>query len=269
VSDLTGKVVLVSGTAGGQGRAAAVAFAQAGAHVIGCDVRTDGAAETVAIVTAAGGSMRSLQPLDPSEPDQAERWVQFAVDAFGGIDVVYNNAGSMRARGAFADSTFEDWNLTLRYELTMAYVVTKAAWPVLIARGGGVIISTASISGHQELPPLRSAAHGATKAGIIALTRMFAAEGAEHNIRAISISPGLVRSPATEAFWTGDAAMQKIGAGMLAKIPLGRAADCAEIASVAVFLASPGAAYINATDILVDGGMIGVSVAHFPQEVSV
>ena len=149
MSDLTGKIVLISGTAGGQGRAAAVAFAQAGAHVVGCDVREEGAAETAAIVTASGGSMRSLQPLDPSEPDQAERWVQFALDAFGGIDVVYNNAGSMRARGPFADSTLEDWNLTLRYELTMAYVVAKAAWPALIARGGGVILSTASISGHQ------------------------------------------------------------------------------------------------------------------------
>lgn len=262
VRSLEGKVALISGTAGGQGRAAAIAFAAAGARVVGCDVKVDEAKETVALVEAAGGEMRSLQPLDSSDPEQADAWVREAVQAYGGVDVLYNNAGSHRTRGPFAESALEDWEATLRFELTIAYVSTKAAWPHLIARGGGVIISTGSISGYQELPPLRTAAHGATKAGIIALTRMFAAEGAEHNIRAISISPGIVRSPVTERFWTGDEAARAAGAAMVAKIPLGRAAECSEIASVAVFLASPGAAYINATDIVVDGGLLGVSTHH-------
>lgn len=257
--ELAGKVVLISGTGSGQGRAAALAFAKAGAKVVGCDVNVQGAEETMSLVRAAGGEMLLLHPADVTEPEVAARWVTMAVDAYGGIDVLYNNAGSLRARGPFAKSTLEEWNLTLRYELTIVYVPTMAVWPHLIARGGGLVINTGSISGHTEILPLRSAAHGATKAGVIGFTRMLAAEGAPHRIRSVSISPGVIRSGATERYWTGDAAGRAVGAGMIAKIPMQRHGECEEIATVAVFLASPGASYINGTDILVDGGMVGVS----------
>ncbi|HZT50649.1 MAG TPA: SDR family NAD(P)-dependent oxidoreductase [Stellaceae bacterium] len=256
---LDGKVVLISGTAGGQGRAAALAFAKEGARVFGCDVKAAEAEETVALVRAAGGEMRSLQPLDVSDLDNAKRWAKAASDAWGGIDVLYNNAGSLCARGPFASSTLEEWNLTVRYELTILYTSTIAAWPYLVARGGGLVISTASMSGHREMMPLRTAAHGACKAGVMGFTRMLAAEGAPHKIRAVSISPGLIRSPATERFWSGDDEQQATGAGMVAKIPMGRYGLPEEIANVAVFLATAEASFINGTDILVDGGMTGVS----------
>jgi meso-butanediol dehydrogenase/(S,S)-butanediol dehydrogenase/diacetyl reductase len=122
---LDGKVVLVSGTAGGQGRAAALAFAAAGARVVGCDVKVHEAEETVALVKAAGGDMRSLQPLDPSDPKQAEAWVHEATAAYKGVDVLYNNAGSHRTHGPFSESSLEDWYATLRFELTIAYVSTR------------------------------------------------------------------------------------------------------------------------------------------------
>lgn len=253
---LKDKVVLISGTAGGQGRAAALAFAREGAKVFGCDVKVAEAEETVRMVTAAGGIMHSIQPLDLSEPDNAEAWAKAAHEMWGGIDVLYNNAGSLRAKGPFANSTIEEWDQTIRFELTMPYVTTLAVWPYLVARGGGLILSTASISGHLEFLPLRTAAHGAAKAGVMGLTRMFAAEGSAHNIRAISISPGLIKSPATERFWADeDERMTAIGEGITANIPMGRPGECEEIASVAVFLASSGASYINGTDILVDGGV--------------
>jgi len=262
---LRDKVVLISGTAGGQGRAAALAFARAGARVMGCDVKREGAEETVALVKRQGGEMRSIQPLDLSELENAELWVKAAFEAFGGIDILYNNAGSLRARGPFASSTVEEWNLTLRYELTIVYVCALAAWPYLVRRGGGLIINTASMSGHHEFLPLRTAAHGAAKAGVMGLTRMLAAEGAPHKIRAVSISPGLIKSPATERFWSGvDPRQTAIGEGLTAKIPMGRPGACEEIASVAVFLASSAASYINATDIAVDGGIMGVSYSPLP-----
>ena len=256
---LEGKVALITGTAGGQGRAAALAFARAGAKVFGCDVKADEAEETVALVAREGGEMKSLHPLDASDYDNAKRWAKAARDAWGGIDVLYNNAGSLRAKGPFAASTMEDWDLTIRYELTIVYACSHAVWPYLVARGGGLILNTASMSGHREFLPLRSAAHGATKAGVMGFTRMLAAEGAPYRIRANSISPGLIRSPATERFWSGDQEQRAIGAGLVAKIALGRYGLPEEIANVAVFLASPEAAYINGADILVDGGMTGVS----------
>jgi NAD(P)-dependent dehydrogenase (short-subunit alcohol dehydrogenase family) len=256
VDGLKDKVVLISGTAGGLGRAAAVAFAREGAKVLGSDVKTAEAEETVELVERAGGTMRSIQPLDLSDFENAKTWAKAAFDTWGGIDVLYNNAGSLRARGPFAESTIEEWELTVRYELTMPYMCALAVWPYLVARGGGLILSTASISGHVELLPLRTAAHGACKAGVMGLTRMLAAEGAPHNIRAISISPGLIKSPATARFWSGeDPRMTEIGEGITSHIPMGRPGECEEIAEVAVFLASSGASYINGTDILVDGGI--------------
>ena len=252
---LKDKVVLISGTAGGQGRAAALAFAREGANVLGCDIKTAEAEETVRMVTKEGGTMRSIQPLDLSDFDNAKSWAKVADDTWGGIDVLYNNAGSLRARVPFANSTIEEWNQTVQFELTMPYVTTLAVWPYLVARGGGLILNTASISGHLELLPLRTAAHGTCKAGMMGLTRMMAAEGAAHNIRAISISPGLIKSPATERFWSGDERMTEIREGIVSHIPMGRTGECEEIASVAVFLASSGASYINGTDILVDGGI--------------
>jgi NAD(P)-dependent dehydrogenase (short-subunit alcohol dehydrogenase family) len=136
-----------------------------------------------------------------------------------------------------------------------------------VARGGGLILNTASIAGHLELLPLRSAAHGACKAGVMGLTRMLAAEGAPHNIRAISISPGLIKSPATERFWSGeDSRMTEIGEGITSHIPMGRAGECEEIAELAVFLASPGASYINGTDILADGGIRATTFSRIGQD---
>jgi NAD(P)-dependent dehydrogenase (short-subunit alcohol dehydrogenase family) len=253
---LRDKVVLISGTAGGQGRAAALAFAREGAKVFGCDIKADEAEETVRLVARAGGAMRSMHPLDLSEFENAKAWAKAASDIFGGIDVLYNNAGALRALGPFGSSTVEAWDLTVRYELTMPFVTTLAVWPYLVARGGGLILNTASISGHLEFLPLRTAAHGATKAGVMGLTRMLAAEGAPYKIRAVSISPGIIKSPATRRFWTGEDERQtEIGEGLVANVPMGRAGECEEIASVAVFLASSGATYINGADILVDGGV--------------
>jgi NAD(P)-dependent dehydrogenase (short-subunit alcohol dehydrogenase family) len=258
MGQLDGKVALISGTAGGQGRAAAQAFAAAGALVYGCDVNAEGAAETLEMVTRAGGTMRSLAPLDPSQAAHAERWARAAADEFGGIDILYNNAGSLRAFGPFETSTLEDWDLTIRYELTIVYVSTKAVWPYLVQRGGGVIVNTASSAAHVETPPFRSCAHGAAKAGVVALTRMLAAEGRNHNIRANSISPGLIRVPATRSFEHED---KDLGDFLISKIPMGRMGEPDEMAQIGLFLASPASSFVNGADLVADGGMIAVNMA--------
>ena len=216
------------------------------------------------MVRREGGIIESLAPLDPSDPVDADRWAKATVEAFGGIDILYNNGASLRAFGPFAESTMEQWEGTLRYELTIVYTSTKAVWPYLIDRGGGVIISTASLSAHVELPPFRSAAHGACKAGVIALARMFAAEGRGHNIRSNSISPGLINAPVTASYHAED---KIVGDILVGKIPMGRMGEPEEVAAVALFLASPGGSYVNGADFIVDGGMYGVN--NVAQEVKV
>ena len=250
------KVVLISGTGGSQGRVAALAFAKEGAKVVGCDLNSEARAEeTRRMVLDAGGDMASLAPLDVADPAQAERWVDLAVERYGGVDVLYNNAGALRLSG-MADGTLEDWDYTLRNELTVSFVAAKAAWPHLVARGGGVILNVSSIAGHREITHIPSLSHGVANAGLQALTRMLAGQGLAHGIRSVSISPGFVRirhAPGAFADPGSDAYRQAVR-----PFPMGRPAEPEEIVSVALFLASDEASYINGVDIAVDGGMSGL-----------
>lgn len=256
---LDGKIALITGTAAGQGRAAAIAFAAEGAKVFGCDILSEESEETIRLVKAQSGEMRSLHPCDVSDFEQAKTWVAAAIEAYGSIDILYNNAGALHSRSRFGESTIADWDLTVRYELSIVYVATLAAWPHLERQNHGVIINTASASGHVETHPLHSSAHGATKAGVMALTRALASEGARSNIRAVSISPGPIERPATPGSAPRDAGRQRALDTLLNKIPAGRFGLPDDVAKLAVFLASDEAAYINGTDIRVDGGLTAIS----------
>lgn len=259
---LDGKVALISGAGGGQGRAAALIFAREGAKIVGCDVNVQGSEETLRLVAEAGGDMISVHPCDASDPDAAAGWVESAAARFGGVDILYNNAGAVRSRGAFGETTLEGWNETLRFELTIVYVCTKAAWP-LLTRRGGIILNVGSIVAHRETFPSRSTAHSAAKAGVLGLTRSLAAEGAPYGVRALSISPGLIRSPTTEHYWGSDRREIAKRNAFLAKIPLGRAGLCEEVAEVAAFLASGRASYVNGADLMIDGGLNATSYGDY------
>jgi NAD(P)-dependent dehydrogenase (short-subunit alcohol dehydrogenase family) len=250
VGRLDGKIALITGTAGGQGRAAAALFAREGAKVVGCDVLEAEAAETVELVRAAGGEMVSMAPADISTVEGATVWVEEAVSAFGGVDVLYNNASSPRV-GPFEDLSPDDWYYTIRNELDLIYTVTKAAWPHLIARGESVIVNTASVSAYRGAAFAPQAAHGAAKGGVLAITRHLAASGAPHGIRANSISPGLIITAQTRGFLEDPVHPMN---DMARNHPLGRLGEPEDVARVALFLASDDARYLNAIDIVVDGG---------------
>jgi NAD(P)-dependent dehydrogenase (short-subunit alcohol dehydrogenase family) len=143
---LANKVALISGTAGGQGRRAALHFAAEGAKVVGCDVKEVEALETVEIVTAAGGEMVSLQPIDLTDEDSVKAWIDFAVDAYGDFDILYNNAAVAKA-AALEDLRREDWDWNIANEVTLVFLAVKHAVPVFERRGGGVIINVGSIAG--------------------------------------------------------------------------------------------------------------------------
>ncbi len=227
---LAGKVCFITGTAGGQGAAAAELFAAEGPTVVGCDIKTDG--------------------IDLADPAQAAAWVERGVASEGPIDVLYNNASATRV-GPFDELTWDDWQFVLRNELDLLYTVTKAAWPHLKAAGGAVVINTASVSAWRDAAFTEQAAHGAAKGGVLSLTRHLAASGAPHRIRANSISPGLIVTPHIAEFFEDPSHPMH---AMKRSHPLGRLGEPIDVARVALFLASEDAAYLNAVDIVVDGG---------------
>jgi NAD(P)-dependent dehydrogenase (short-subunit alcohol dehydrogenase family) len=252
---LDGKVVLITGTARGMGRASALVFAREGARVVGCDLDLDGADETVALVRADGGEMTSTAPVDLGDLDATRAWVDAAAASHSGIDVLFNNASSPRV-GPFAEMTPDDWHYTIRNELHLVYYATAAAWPHLIARGGGLVINTASIAATRGAAFFQQAAHGAAKGGVLAFTYHVAAAGAPHRIRANAILPGMIRTPSTEfLFETEDSP----GSTLAAANPLGRVGEAEDVAKLAAFLASDDAWYINAAAIPVDGGQAAIT----------
>ncbi len=244
---LEGKVALISGTGGGQGRAAALRFAADGAIVVGCDVSGAADAETARLVTEAGGTMTTMV-CDLGDPAEAQAWIDRAVSDHSRIDVVYNNASAARF-GSIADLSIEDWRFTIRNELDLVFLTTKFAWPHL-AKRGGAIVNVASTAGWQGSRGNGTIAHNATKGGVIAMTRQMALEGAPLGIRANSISPGFIITPGTRAFAENPA----VRAQLTNSIPLGRPGEPEDVVGMAAFLASDEAAFITGTDIIIDGG---------------
>jgi len=247
---LDGKVALITGTAGGQGRVAALAFTREGAKVVGCDINAGGNRDTVDLARQAGGEMTGIAPVDLTSPREAQRLVEDAAAAYDGLDIVYNNA-AIQYFGPMPDFSVEDWRKTIAGELDLPFFVSKYAWPHLVRRGGGVIVNIASVAGliAGRVPPM--VAHCAANAGVVAMTRQFALEGAPHRIRAVAISPGPILTPASDRDLGDDQAMR---AAITDKTLLKRFGEPAEVVELAAFLASDRAAYITGADFPVDGG---------------
>ena len=248
---LEGKVALITGTGSGQGRAAALKFLQEGALVVGCDISQATSEETVALVEKAGFEMTAMAPVDLGDPDQAREWVEAGAAVHGRIDIVYNNASGPRF-APLPEMSVDLWREGIRNELDLVFYVTKFAWPYLAERGG-VVINTGSTSAWISTPNLGFAAHCAAKGGVVALTRVIADDGAQYGIRAVSISPGPVRSPELERNFLNKVpgAEQMVLSQLLSK----RIGEPEDVAAFAAFIASDEAAYITGVDLIIDGGM--------------
>lgn len=248
---LAGKVAIITGGASGIGRATCKRFAAEGASVVAFD-RAPEVEETAKAIREAGGQAIALVGDAGSEPDVAGA-VERAVSEFGRLDVFYANAGiSGLAPGGIFDATPEIWAETLRINLIGPFLAIKHAAPAIEASGGGAIICTASAAG------LRSGAgpahYSASKAGVINLVQTAAQQVAGRNIRINAICPGLIETGMTKFAY--DAAREAGKGDRIGSLnPLLRGGEPEEIASVALFLASDDASYVNGQAIVVDGGL--------------
>ncbi len=249
---LEGKVALITGTADGQGRAAALAFAREGARVVGCDLKTGLAEETVAMVRRAGGQMVSMQPLNLNDETTVQGWIDFAVGHFGDFDILYNNASGVRG-GTIESLTRADWDFNLANEITILFLAIKHALPVFKRRGGGVILNTGSVAGMVGAAMPGNIAgnfvHNVSKGAVLRMTVHLAVELSPWNIRVNAISPGLIDTPATRP-------LLDVGGSepFLRSLLIKRAGQSEDIARAAVFLCSDEADYITGVNLPVDGG---------------
>jgi NAD(P)-dependent dehydrogenase (short-subunit alcohol dehydrogenase family) len=248
---LEGKVVLLTGIGGGMGRVTARLFASEGAVVVGCDLNSESAAETVRLVEADGWSMSSSAPVDLSSRADVERWIEAAVAEHGRVDVLYNNA-SLPRFAPFAEQPDEDYLFTINNELHLVWRACQIAWPYLAASGGAIVNigSSAGLLGVRALP---QAAHAAAKGAVLALTRQLAAEGVADRIRVNSISPGVMATPPIVAMFEefGEHAPVR---PVIERTINGKAGDPVEVAYAGLYLASDEARWVTGANLVVDGG---------------
>jgi NAD(P)-dependent dehydrogenase (short-subunit alcohol dehydrogenase family) len=244
-SGLEGKVVVVTGAAGGIARSTAVAFGREGARLVLVDVDEPGLKSVTEELEAAGTAVTPVAA-DVTTAEGAERVVGHTVDRFAALDVLANVVGGSRPGRTVVDVSRSDWDAALAFNLTSTFLMCHFAIPVM-RQGGGAIVNVASGAGLHGMP--RNPAYCAAKAGVVGLTKALAIDHAADGIRVNCVSPGAVLTPLMRRNRTPEE-IEMLGRGAL----LGRVADPAELADVIVYLASDQASYITGKTIEVDGG---------------
>jgi NAD(P)-dependent dehydrogenase (short-subunit alcohol dehydrogenase family) len=253
-SRLAGKIALVTGIGAGIGRGCALMFARHGATVVGCDISSASAADTAAAARAEGLEIECLAPVDLIVPEQVQRYVEHAGERYGRIDVLVNAAAIQPHMAKMSEIDYQQqWIPTLVGEVDIVVLACKAAWPHLLRSGHGSIINFASVSAFRGSQNMGMGPHCAGKAAVLALTRQLAIEGGPA-IRANSISPGMVVTPATQA--AGASVPGPIRDAILARVPMRRLGQPEDIAWCAVFLASDEASWVTGANFPVDGGVM-------------
>lgn len=246
-----GKVAVVTGAGGGIGRATAEALAREGAAVAAVDIRQDLLDQVVPAIEGAGGRVVGIRA-DVSRGDDARRIADETVAAFGGIDVLVNNA-AIELYGTVVEMPEDEWDTVIGVNLRSVYLVSRHVIPRLIARGGGSIVNVASVQAFTCLP--KSAAYVASKGAVVALTRAMALDHAGDGIRVNAVCPGSIETPLLRhaAEQEGDPASAfAVWAG---KHPIGRIGKPEEVAAVILFLASDASSFVTGAPYLVDGAL--------------
>jgi NAD(P)-dependent dehydrogenase (short-subunit alcohol dehydrogenase family) len=245
------RVAIVTGGAKGIGAATGELLAEQGAHVIIADV-DDASGNALAARLAAGNYSAIFVHTDVSRAADAEKLVRAAVDEFGGLDVLINNAGVALAKSTTETSEGE-WDRVIGINLKGAWLVSKFAIPVIAARGGGAIVNVASNAGLVGFPNL--AAYCASKGGLVLLTKAMALDTAPLKIRVNAVCPGHTRTPMGDGFVAAQADPEAFVAEFINRQhPIGRMAEADEIARAILYLASDEASFVTGTALAADGG---------------
>ena len=245
---LQDKVALITGAGSGIGRATAERFAEEGAKVVAADLKAETAQATA---DAIGGDAFGVG-IDVTDRASIAAVIEETVGRFGGLDVLVCNAG-VTIVGSVMDLSEEQWDKELDTNLKSVFLCAKEAWPHLEARGGGSILSTASMAGQWAIPA--DAAYCASKAGLIMLTKCMALDGAKANIRANCVCPGFTNTPMIDGYFDAQDDPEASRRFAIGLHPLGRMGEPVDHANAFVYLASDEASWVTGLELNVDGGI--------------
>ena len=250
---LDGKVAIVTGAASGIGRASAILFAREGARLLVADKNAEGLRETADSIAKAGGTAQACEA-DASSEDDVKSFIDRALKAFGALDIVYANAGISGGLipPPLLQQTTEEWLRVLKVNLLGPFLAIKHAAPHMMQKGRGSIVLTASVAGLRA--NAGGAPYSASKAGVVSLVQTAANALLGSGVRVNAICPGLIETGMTRELF--EAARQRGTDGKIGQLnPLQRAGAPAEIAAMALFLASDESSYVNGQAFPVDGGL--------------
>jgi NAD(P)-dependent dehydrogenase (short-subunit alcohol dehydrogenase family) len=248
-----GKVALITGSGGGLGAASALAFAREGAKVVVADVNITGGRQTVQMIEKAGGKAIFVKA-DVSNEADVKALVAKTIESYGRLDYAHNNAGVEHAPAPLTELTEEAWDRTLRINLKGVWLCLKYEIPQMAKNGGGAIVNTSSVAGLHGTR--QHGAYGASKWGVISLTKTAALENGAAGVRVNAVCPGAMSGTAMWDFLVSFA--PDMPSRVPSTIPLGRTCKPEEIAQTVVWLCSDAASYVTGHTMVVDGG----STAH-------
>ena len=247
---LEGKVSLITGGGSGIGKASALAFAREGSKGVGADVNVEGGEQTVRLIQDTGGEATFVRA-DVSNSGDVSDMVSHAVQTYNRLDCAFNNAGISGGRGRIHEYTEDDWSRVLNINLTGVWLCMKYEIIQMLKQGGGAIVNTASVMG--LVGGSRSPAYGATKHGVVGLTKTGAVDYAQEAIRINAVCPGYIRTPMIEQGILSDPVAEE---RVVSRHPMHRLGTPEEIAEAVVWLCSDAASFVTGHAMTVDGGYV-------------